>query len=105
MIYRYKLKYNCKEIKVSDTILTFEVREVCKNIINIGKSTIKLELVFTADRNKISYKRDFPGGPIVKNPLHNAGDKGLAHDRGIKVTHAVEQLSSQATATEPSHHN
>ena len=29
MIYRYKLKYNFKEIKVSDTILTFEVREVC----------------------------------------------------------------------------
>ena len=27
MIYRYKLKYNFKEIKVSDTILTFEVTE------------------------------------------------------------------------------
>ena len=54
---------------------------------------------------KISCNWDFPGGPVVKNPPHNAGDKGLAPDRGIKVTHAVEQLSSQATATEPSCHN
>jgi len=32
--------------------------------------------------------RDFPGGPVVKNPLYNAGDVGTITGWGIKVPHA-----------------
>ena len=44
--------------------------------------------------------RDFPGGPVVKNPPYNAGDAGLIPGQGTKIPHAVEQLSPHATTTE-----
>ena len=37
--------------------------------------------------------RDFPGGPVVKNPPSNAGDTGVIPGRGTKIPHAVGQLS------------
>ena len=40
--------------------------------------------------------RDFPGGPVVKNPPCNAGDVGLIPGWGTKIPHAVRQLSPQA---------
>ena len=43
----------------------------------------------------------FPGGPVVKNPLCNAGDdSGLIPGGGIKIAHAVERLSPCATTRE-----
>ena len=45
--------------------------------------------------------RDFPGGPVVKNPSCNAGDQGSIPGRGTKTPHAEEQLSQSATTTEP----
>ena len=42
----------------------------------------------------------FPGGPVVKNPPPNVGDKGSIPDRGTKTPHAVGQLSRRATTTE-----
>ena len=44
--------------------------------------------------------RDFPGGPVVKNPPYNAGDVGLIPGQGTKTPHAVGQLSLHATTTE-----
>ena len=44
--------------------------------------------------------RDFPGGPVVKNPPSNAGDAGLIPGRGTKIPHAAGQLSPRATTTE-----
>ena len=44
--------------------------------------------------------RDFPGGPVVKNPPSNAGDAGSIPDRGPKIPHAVRQLSPCAATTE-----
>ncbi|XP_055441259.1 uncharacterized protein LOC129655187 isoform X1 [Bubalus kerabau] len=41
--------------------------------------------------------RDFPGGPVVKNPPCNAGDQGSIPGRGTKIPHAEEQLSWSAT--------
>ena len=41
-------------------------------------------------RNKV---RDFPGGPVVKNPPSNAGDTGWITGQGTKIPHAVGQLS------------
>ena len=44
--------------------------------------------------------RDFPGGPVVKNPPTNAGNAGSIPGRGTKIPHAAGQLSPRATATE-----
>ena len=44
--------------------------------------------------------RDFPGGPVVKNPPSNAGDVGSIPGRGTKIPHALGQLSPHATTTE-----
>ena len=52
---------------------------------------------------KLQWPGDFPGGPVVKNPLSNAGDAGSIPGRGTKIPHAAEQVS--ACALEPSHHN
>ena len=38
-------------------------------------------------------KRDFLGGPMVKNPPSSAGDSGSIPGRGIKIPHAAGQLS------------
>ena len=35
-------------------------------------------------------KRDFPGGPVVKNPPSNAGDSGLIPGWGTKIPHTME---------------
>ena len=44
--------------------------------------------------------RDFPGGPVVKNPPYNAGDAGSIPGQGTKIPHAAGQLSRLATTTE-----
>ena len=41
--------------------------------------------------------RDFPGGPVVKNPPSYAGDVDSIPDQGNKITHAVGKLSLCAT--------
>ena len=47
-----------------------------------------------------SHYRDFPGGPVVKNPPSNAGDAGLIPGQGTKTPHTAGQLSPDATTTE-----
>ena len=49
--------------------------------------------------------RDFPGGPVVKNPPSNAGGAGLIPGLGTKIPHGTGQLSLCATTTEPEHLN
>ena len=49
--------------------------------------------------------RDFPGGPVVKNPPRIAGEAGLTPGRGTKIPHAAEQLGPLATPREPRCHN
>ena len=44
--------------------------------------------------------RDFPGGPVVKNPPSNAEDEGLIPGQGTKIPHTVEQLSPCSAITE-----
>ena len=48
-------------------------------------------------------KRDFPGGPVIKNLPHNVGDAGSIPGQGTKILHATVQLSPCATATELAH--
>ena len=40
--------------------------------------------------------RDFPDGPVVKNPPPNAGDMGSIPGQGTKIPHAARQLSPRA---------
>lgn len=65
-----------------------------------------------ADHNKthlqISNKKipgDFPVGPVVKNPLGNAGEVGSTPCLGARTPHTVEQLSPHATTRESGHCN
>ena len=37
--------------------------------------------------------RDFPGGPVVKDPPSSAGDVGSIPGRGTKIPHAAGQLT------------
>ena len=48
--------------------------------------------------------KDFPGGPVVKNPLCNAEDPSLTPDQGTKIPHAVatEPTCHDSRACEPS---
>ena len=46
-------------------------------------------------------RRDFPGGPVVKNPSCNAGEAGSVPCRGTKTPHAMGQLSLRAATREP----
>ena len=40
---------------------------------------------------------DYTGGPVLKNPLCNAGDMGSIPGRGTKIPPNVEQPSLRAT--------
>ena len=42
---------------------------------------------------KEAYNRDFPGGPVVKNPSCNARDAHSIPGQGTKIPHAAGQLS------------
>ena len=53
---------------------------------------------------------DFPGSPVVKNPLSKAGNMGSNTSQGTKILHAAGQLSPHATVKEayiqqPTHWN
>ena len=49
----------------------------------------------------LNYTRDFPGGPVVKNPPANARDAGSIPGRGTKIPHAVGQLSPTTQPEKP----
>ena len=48
---------------------------------------------------------DFPGGPVVKNLCCNARNMSLIPGWETKILHVSDQLSLQATARDPEHHN
>ena len=45
--------------------------------------------------------KDFPGGPVVKNLLSNAGETSLIPGQRTKILHAVGQLSPCVITAEP----
>ena len=51
------------------------------------------------------HTRDFPGGPVVKNPPSKAGEVGHIPDWVTRFPHALGQLSPCATTTELTHLN
>ena len=44
-------------------------------------------------RRKTKQGKDFPGGPVVKNPPSKAGDAGSIPGGGTEIPHAAGQLS------------
>ena len=54
----------------------------------------------------LRFPRDFPDGPVVKNPPCKAGNMGSIPSWGTKIPHAEEQLSQLAATTVPTclHH-
>ena len=44
--------------------------------------------------------RDYPGGPVIKNPPSNAGDAGSILGQRTMIPHATGQLTLHATAKE-----
>ena len=63
-----------------------------------------ISLILGILKKKKGY-RDFPGGPVVKNPPSSAGDAGSIPGRRNKIPHAAGQLSPCITTTKPAHHN
>ena len=61
-------------------------------------------MIWTDTSTKKIY-RDFPGGPVVKNPPYNAGGGGSIPGRGTRIPHAEGQLSRRVTTREPVCHN
>ena len=56
------------------------------------------------DANTFSKKashRDFPCGPLVKNPLSSAGNPGSITGLGTKIPHASGELNLCTATTEP----
>ena len=51
------------------------------------------------------HDRDFPGGPVVKNPPSNAGAWGLIPDLGTKIPHPEGQLRLCVLPRDPTCHN
>ena len=50
--------------------------------------------------------RGFPGGPVVQNPLSNAGDRGSVPGWGTKIPHVrVPQLESTHHNEDPACHH
>ena len=50
-------------------------------------------------------RRDFSGGPVVKNSICNAGDTSSIPGQGTRIPHATEQLSPSVATIEPVCHN
>ena len=47
-----------------------------------GQETVLANLLLSKKKKKERKKEDFPGGPVVKNPLSNEGVAGLIPDQG-----------------------
>ena len=62
-------------------------------------------LQYKRKKLKEKRKRDFAGGPGVKNPPCDTRDMGSVPGQGTKIPHAAEQLSLQVITTEPTPHN
>ena len=61
--------------------------------------------VITGFRGIKEMVRDFPGGPVVKNPPSNAGDADSIPGQGTKIPCVTGHLSLHTTTRDPVHSN
>ena len=66
----------------------------------VSTKALRRETLVMCSRSRKEF-RDFPGGPVVRNPPCNAGDTGSISGWGTEIPHTTGQLSLQTTATEP----
>ena len=83
----------------------YAASRIGKEHISIIANELFSETLSVSSEHQDLVSRDFPGGPVVKNLPSNAGDMGSIPGRGIKIPHAVGQLSPCATTTEHVGHN
>ena len=76
-----------------------EIQEIKNEMIKTSGFHFNLERVHKREA------KDFPAGPVVKNPPLNAGDAGLIPGQGTKIRHATEQVNLPTTTTEPACHS
>ena len=88
----------------------------CVKLLKIVKH-YRIYRIFHSTKKKKIHCRDFPGGPVVKNPPSSAGDAGSIPGQGTKIPHAAGQLSpchnywacmpqlESPRTLEPVHHN
>ena len=82
--------------------VALSVSQSCQSM-NPSPKTFKMQvhcLIQVAYHKQELMYRDFPGGPVVKNPPYNVGYSGLIPGQGTKIPHAVGQLSPCTTTTE-----
>ena len=107
-----KRKKNIQEVRQT----TSRIKKKQKKTPHLGiilnlvvKKQTEWENLEVARENHITYiqgnadkiiLRDFPGGPVVKNPPYNAGDVDSIPGQRTKIPHAAGQLSPWATTTE-----
>ena len=78
-----------------DQIIYFQITWALQKSLN--QLSINLSESKYLHENKL---RDFPGGPVVKNPPSDAWDLSSVPGQRTKIPHAVGQLRPCATATE-----
>ena len=76
---------------------TDEAFEILKEVMELSSDQGHTERKWW---QKHMYMRDFPGGPVVKNPTCNAEDMGSIPGQGTKISHAAGQISPHAATRE-----
>ena len=82
-----------------------EVTPIQKDEVYFRQETTgtKIQSKKLCKKKKKKQNRDFPGGPVVKNPLLNAEVTSLIAGWETKTPCATEQFSLCATTEEPAH--
>ena len=112
-IFIWWISYQCdqaimKKVNILEIII-IAIKPVLglNSIVSIAWKTVSKLILQTMELKKLprihckETRRDFPGGPVVKNLLSNAGHAGSIPGRGTKIPRAAAQLSPRATTTEP----
>ena len=60
-------------------------------LFTIAKTWKQPKCMLTDEWIKKKWYRDFPGGPVVKNPPSNEGDTSSIPGRGTKIPHAAKR--------------
>ena len=88
--------------KVKRQLIEWE-KKICKSYQHLVSRIYKelLQLNNKKQPNLKRNKRDFPDGPVIKNPPCNTGNQSLIAGGGTKIPLAIELLRPHPPTTEP----